>query len=103
MSELIGGSDDECIKRIFGVECVIDGFKIQSTLRWWLSQLRRRFFSDVNHVDIAEACRLGSLDNDIDMVIQPFLKECVWNTDVECLRVMFDQLGWLEPCVVALL
>ena len=62
-----------------------------------------RFLGDVNDVDIADARQTCSLEDNVDVIVQPILKKRVRNADIKGLVVVLDELGGLKPGVVALL
>src|ERR1051326_3959276 len=99
MSELVRGSDNERVERVFGIQCVVDRFEVEFALRDRRSRFQR-LLGDVYNVDIANAGGLRRLQDNIDVIIQPVLEECVWNTNIQSFVVVFEQLRWLEPGVV---
>ena len=103
MCKLIGGPNDERIKRVFWIERVVGGLKVETALRRRRCGFSWYFLSDVYDIDITDTCQASRIDHDIKMIIQPILKERVGDLDVQCPLVVSDQLRGFEPRVVTLL
>ena len=76
--------------------------QIESTLRWRRDGLWRSLLGDINDIDITEARDPRRLYDDIDVIVQPILKERVRYSDIKRVVVVFDELCRLEPRVVIL-
>src|SRR5436190_3989521 len=76
---------------------------MELTLSRCVGYFNRHLLRYVNDADIAKTCELCRFQHDIDVLIQPVLEVRVRHTNVKSLFVIFDELGGLEPGVVALL
>ena len=102
MSELVGRTDDKRVEGVFRIQRVVDGLKIQTSLRGQF-RLCRGLLDHVHHVDVSNICRSGGIKNNVDMFIEPISEEGVRNANIKSSVVLADELRGFEPGVVALL